>query len=367
MRFAHFIRVLIGAFTVAFGWVASAQQLAGPITFYYSPNASAHQPIVEAIDSATSSINMAMYHLSDPAVASALGRAAGRRVHVRILFDGGEWKNPADSALVDSLTAAGVTVRKASPFFSITHEKSMTLDGQVAMIGTMNIITKYMDMLDFGVFTSDAGVIREWNQVFEADWQNAATGGGVTPALSNPILVWSPVNSADRLIGLINSAQTSIVLFVENFGYTDLVTALGNAAKRGVAVRTLTPLCNIGSPGFNQPFNATLRANGVDARMVPGPAAPDLPYIHAKSIVVDGSVIYLGSENFSFNSLTKAREVGIVTATVDLAKGVTSLFEQVWPKAQLPPDTSSYNCSAFGSAPAMTATLRLPKIFDLAQ
>ena len=36
------------------------------------------------------------------------------------------------------------------------------------------------------------------------------------------------------------------------------------------------------------------------------------PYVHAKSLVADGARAYVGSENFTQNSLTNNRELGII-------------------------------------------------------
>ncbi len=43
------------------------------------------------------------------------------------------------------------------------------------------------------------------------------------------------------------------------------------------------------------------------------------PYVHAKAIVADGTVAYVGSENFTVNSLDSNREIGLfLTADVNI-------------------------------------------------
>jgi len=37
-------------------------------------------------------------------------------------------------------------------------------------------------------------------------------------------------------------------------------------------------------------------------------------YIHAKAMVIDGGEAFVGSENFSYDSLNRDRELGLVTA-----------------------------------------------------
>ena len=40
------------------------------------------------------------------------------------------------------------------------------------------------------------------------------------------------------------------------------------------------------------------------------------PYIHAKSIVVDGTAAYVGSENFTTSSLQYNRELGVIVTVL---------------------------------------------------
>jgi phosphatidylserine/phosphatidylglycerophosphate/cardiolipin synthase-like enzyme len=52
-------------------------------------------------------------------------------------------------------------------------------------------------------------------------------------------------------------------------------------------------------------------------------------FIHAKLVVVDGQRLFLGSENFSTNSITRNREVGVVLDQKDFdVAGVQSVFEK---------------------------------------
>jgi phosphatidylserine/phosphatidylglycerophosphate/cardiolipin synthase-like enzyme len=326
---------------------ASAQSLNGPIEFFSSPKQAAHQPIIDAIDQAQHSINMVMFHLSDPAVGSALMFAAKRGVNVRVIFDKGQWRSPKDTQLTEDMKTAGVNVVQASTGFRITHEKAMVIDDKKAMISTMNQIKTFLTMLDFGIFTYDQGVIAEFNKVFEVDWQNASTNSKDTPELDNPHLIWSPVNAADRLIALIKSSQTRVELMVENLGFDGIQEALISAAQRGVQVRVAVPFCDAVKPDFDYPFVQALRKGNVDARMLPGPASTALPYLHAKSIVVDQKNVFLGSENFSYSSLNLSREVGIIVSDDTLAGNVDAIFENLWTNVRLPPDSGGYKCSTF--------------------
>ncbi|MEO8801665.1 MAG: phospholipase D-like domain-containing protein, partial [Polyangiaceae bacterium] len=51
------------------------------------------------------------------------------------------------------------------------------------------------------------------------------------------------------------------------------------------------------------------------------------PYIHAKAIIVDGTAMYVGSENLTQNSLENNRELGVVTANASAIKTVQAAID----------------------------------------
>lgn len=51
------------------------------------------------------------------------------------------------------------------------------------------------------------------------------------------------------------------------------------------------------------------------------------PIIHAKSALVDDTYSYLGSENYSTNSLDQNREIGILTKS---SSGFVQMFHKVF-------------------------------------
>jgi cardiolipin synthase A/B len=68
------------------------------------------------------------------------------------------------------------------------------------------------------------------------------------------------------------------------------------------------------------------------------------PYIHAKMIIADQKRAFVGSENLSLNSLTAAREVGIIVSDPGAVGFFESKFNQDWTVAIKPPAASSVTC-----------------------
>ncbi len=303
-----------------------------------------HQPILHAIDNAKSQILIVMFHLSNPKIVTALTQAEARGIEVKIILDRNiATRSKASPGIIQELTDAGAEVQLSSPAFSITHEKSLLIDKKTLFITTMNLMKIPDKFRDYGLVTENKAAVAEYQKFFDVDWKNAQDRTGITPP-SQTRLVWSPLASTAQLTKLIASAKVSVDLAVENLGSEDIANALAQAKANKVNVRVVVPACVMGeTPNRNEPYLDRLMNAGANVRVMAGPYSADNPYMHAKLIVVDGKKFYLGSINFSFNSLRKAREVGILTENKTLSGEVLAFFEtdfasaktrtigQVWP------------------------------------
>lgn len=286
-----------------------------------------------------------MFHLTVPEVVDALASAAGRGVDVRIILDGKNLEGHGSAAVAQSLVDRGVHVTSSSPAFSITHVKAMVVDESRAYVMSLNLTRPYDHTRDYAVVTDDHDVIAEFDRVFDADIDNAANRTKNTPALTDPALVWSPVDAEPRLVALVDSAQKSILATTENLGDKPIGAALVRAAARGVKVRVLVPLCDQNTdPLRNVKPVAELDRVHVDARLMPGPPSREQPYMHAKMVIVDGARAFVGSINFSANSMHHARELGIVFEDRTAITAFSNTFEADWRFAVPPPDETKGLC-----------------------
>nr|WP_295901987.1 phospholipase D-like domain-containing protein [uncultured Bdellovibrio sp.] len=289
-----------------------------------------HEQINSAIDKAQSSIEMVMFHLSDLESVDHLIGAQKRGVQVRIILDEKLVQKGSAAQIKDHLVGEGVDVRSSPPGFSITHEKAMVIDKKTALISSINLTRNGAFTRDFGIFTSDTGVINEMGSVFESDWSNSSMQlMPPTPQLSNDRLAWSPVNSKEKILALLDSAKKSISLEVENLGSAEIIAMLQKKSHEGIAVTVLVPLCVEGGMDQkrNVPFLKNLAASGVKALAAVSPYTAENPYIHAKAIVVDSQAVFVGSENLSHNSLDLARELGIIERQPDITAKVESIIK----------------------------------------
>lgn len=267
-------------------------------------------PIYNLIQSATRSIDMTMYELVDTQAQALLCQAAGNGVAVRVILDQ-NLEYSSNLSAYNQLNSCGAKSVWAWTKYDATHEKSIVVDGSTAAIMTLNLTSRYYsDTRDFAVIENDAADVAAIESTFNADFA-AQT---ITPPVGDD-LVWSPTNAKTQLLNIINGAQTTLQVENEEMSYSTIVTALENAAKRGVTVS----VCMTNDDNdYATEFNALKKA-GVHIATYAYTAPL---YIHAKAIVADygtsSARAFVGSENFSSNSLNYNRELGLISTDATL-------------------------------------------------
>jgi phosphatidylserine/phosphatidylglycerophosphate/cardiolipin synthase-like enzyme len=279
---------------------ATAQAGSATYTVYTDPQAG-YAWIYHLIDGARHSIDLTMYELSDSTAEADLGKAAAAGVDVRVILDGG-YEKSANTAAYDYLRAHHVHVAWSPSRYTITHQKTLTIDDHTTAIMTGNLTSRYYSTTrDFTVVEDDPADVKAVVATFDADYraQAVSPGGG-------DHLVWSPTDSQSRLVSLISSASKRLSVENEEMDDSAITSALAAAAKRGVTVEvTMTNDDNDYARAFD-----TLAAAGVHVHTY---AYTATLYIHAKVVIADGDRMFLGSENFSPTSLTDNRELGLIT------------------------------------------------------
>ena len=303
-------------------------------------------PILQAIDSARSEIRLGICNLSDPQIGAALAAAVARGVDVRVIVDRADYDaKPPERAELATLIGQGVSVHLSNAVFPQSFEKEMVIDRSRVLIMTMCLVPEtFQDTRDYGLILADPRTIREVTSVFDTDWAFSAPPGGSTPAynptppLRAPDLIWGPTNATARLSQLIQSAHRSIDATTELLSDPYLEGQLIAAAHRGVRVRLILPVVPRGAPS-NAAQIAFLAGQGIAVRVTTAQAPPPgaLPYMHAKSMIVDGRAAYLGSIDLDTTEATRDRELGITFRLRSLIAPLAARFQADWNAAQPPP------------------------------
>jgi len=270
--------------------------------------------IYNLVASATKSIDMTMYELTDATVISSLGKAAAAGLTVRVILDQNEEKK-SNTPAYDTLAENGVSVHWANPAFAVTHQKTITVDAATSAIMTLNLTPEYYaETRDLAVITNDAADIAAIETTFNADFQNAV----ITPPTGDN-LVWSPTNARSAIEALISGAGRSLLMAQEELSDAGIQSAVEAALGRGVAV---TLVQENQDSKYTSALN-TLKSAG--ARIAVYTSSTGY-YIHAKTVLADYGTaqakLFVGSENFSTDSLDKNRELGLIISDPASMTGV---------------------------------------------
>lgn len=299
------------------GAASDAGQGASPatssVTIQVQPTDSG-DALLKAIRGAKKSIHMTMYLLSNDQVIGALGDLATAGKDVKVVLNKTFPPNGgSNDGTFQRLQQRGVSVVWAPPGYSFTHAKTIVIDGEKAVIMTMNLTeTSARTNREFIAIDTDPADVADVESLFEADYANTSvkvTGKLVVspPASTN-------TDARSRLTSLIESATTSVDVEVQSLSDEGIVGAIVAAQQRNLKVRVVVS-GETDTTTAQSAALAKLRAAGVPV------AAATTPDIHAKAIVVDGARAFVGSQNFTSTALFSNREVGVVIdAAVEVAK-----------------------------------------------
>jgi cardiolipin synthase len=292
------------------------------------------EAILSLIDQARGQLFLKQFKLQSEAVLEALRRAKERGVEVRVMLNphtsGGQRCNDDTFA---RLRGWGMDTVWTSEHFPVTHEKSMVIDGQAALISTFNLADKYFtETRDYGVLSRNAAVVAQVLAGFEADWQRTF----FQPDLAIG-LVWSSAHSRGQMARLIDTAKQTLWIQHPKFVDAVILERIVCARERGVKVRVL---CG-GKHGISDwdiydTFSSlrVMRRFGVKVRR------QKQLKLHAKLILVDGTYAQTGSMNIDRSAFDLRRELGIESDAPEVVARLKATFAADWALAHPydPPD-----------------------------
>src|SRR3984957_5933414 len=282
---------------------SGASEATVPVVKVWTEPASGYGFLDAAIVSARRSIDVSMYELSDPTLDHALVARAAAGVDVRVILDA-DYEGTTENASAFAFLHASKVHVEWAPSNQIFHAKYVVIDGRVAYVGTGNPQSFYFSSTrDFWVEVTRSSDVRAVTGTFDAVFARSYATS------SAPGLVWSP-GSTSSLVGLIESARHTLLVENEEMDSASVESALGGAARRGVAVDGVMSESSSWTTALEDPARYGVHVRVLGSSQV---------YIHAKVICVDCAgnlgTVFIGSENFSTSSLSYNRELGVITTT----------------------------------------------------
>lgn len=291
-----------------------------------------------------------------------LGEKHREGVEVRVLYDSlGSMETPR--SFFDELRSQGIEVREFRPINPVKtpliwnihrrdHRKIVVVDGKTGFTGGINIDSTYLSastsrpgpkrgLKDGWRDTHvriDGPAVAQLQQLFLESWKEAggAPAGRDDAAAIQPVgktlvtIVGNSSESDDRslygtYLAAFNCASHRLWITHAYFAPNDdLLTAMTDAAQRGVDVRLIVPSFTDSTIVLNatQATYTRLLQSGVKIYELKD------ALLHAKSVVIDGTVTIVGSANLDMRSFLHNEEVNAIVISRDVGQRMEQVFER---------------------------------------
>jgi len=299
------------------------------------------EQLVSFINSATTTIDVAIYDFDLEDVAGALAQAAARGVRVRMVTD------------TDTLTSDDPKIKKALGVIkkakipivdderpAIMHDKFVVVDGAAVWTGSWNFTdgdTYHLN--NNAIRISSPELAQNYATEFEQMFIERKFGPSKLASTPNLLLSIGGVRVenyfaprdrvADRIITRLQQARQSIHFLAFSFTSKPIGDALIERARAGVQVAGVFE--TTGSQTESSQF-APLKRAKIDV------LTDGNPYVmHHKVFVVDGRTVIFGSFNFTNNAERDNDENLLIVDDPGLARAFEAEFQRVREVALHPP------------------------------
>jgi phosphatidylserine/phosphatidylglycerophosphate/cardiolipin synthase-like enzyme len=292
------------------------------------------QVLIEAIDRARLSADVAIYSLNLWSIRNALLRAHRRGVVVRMVME----SDNMDSREVRDLQDEGIPI-VGDQQEGLMHDKFIVLDRSEVWTGSMNYTTG-------GVYKDDNNLIcihalqaaSQYSHEFEQMFTQGHFGPRKQAILpipgmqigTTPVEIYfSPRNGvANHLLAWIDSARVSIYFLAFSFTSNDLGDALRQRALDGIKVEGVMDDGQVRSNQGTE-FDA-FRQAGLPVRLDGNVSG----LMHHKVMIIDESIVITGSYNFTSSAELRNDENLIILEDRKIAAEFLDEFKRIYYEAQ---------------------------------
>ncbi len=265
------------------------------MTIFIEPQAGV-RPVITFIQRARGTLDINVYLMTDRRIIRAITHDVRRGIRVRILIDRRPYGGRPRGEIA-RLRATGAQVHYAPARFTgryrFDHAKYM-VNGQATEIGTANLTwSAFHKNREYCDITRQPAIAHALHVVFTADWHNRPAGNA-----PRHTLVLSP-GATPALVAAIRQPG-GVCIESEELGKDRAI--LEALRAKGAQARILLPATL--NP-YDRHIAQGLAMDGVRVRYLAA------PYLHAK-LIAGPTETFLGSENFTWTSLNRNREVGII-------------------------------------------------------
>lgn len=275
------------------------------------------------IRQATTSLDIAVFDISDMAIVTELIKAQNRGVVVRIVTDSDNLRDKDDPTkprdATELLRESGIPIRDDQRG-AFMHHKFIVADGAVVWFGSMNLTTTSMyDHNNNGLIIRSRRVAANFEHEFDRLFVDGMFGGARDevqyPATSigqaEVRTYFSPNGGIrDAIVEAVAGARKRIRFMAFTFTEDAIAKAMIERHKDGVDVEGIFDSCLIDS---RSQYYA-LRSAGIRAWRDGNQAL-----MHHKVIIIDDEIVIMGSYNFTANAESSNNEALAIILSHKLA------------------------------------------------
>ncbi len=291
--------------------------------------------LIEALDSAQNSLDIAIYELKLDEIGDAILAARDRGVKVRMVTD-------TDSLEEDETL---IRLKKAKiPIIpdersAIMHNKFVVVDGQAVWTGSWNFtVNDTYRNNNNGIFIQSPELAQtyagEFEELFNEEFGPKSPANTAQPQLKiGDTLIetcFAPEDlCADQLMVLLSQAQKSLRFMAFSFTHDGIGETVIDRAKAGVEVHGVFE--TRGSETESSQWGAMKKAK-LDVWQDGNPYT-----MHHKVFIIDDKTVVLGSFNFTGSADESNDENMLVIHNSEIAQQFLAEFDRVYDQAQNPP------------------------------
>ena len=318
--------------------------------------------ILNAIEAAQQSLWIEMYEFTDVNIANKLlaKKAANPNFDLQFLYEPRNFPSvlSPDGQQLPSWVQPNQAIKTNGGTVGYHHAKFMLIDGSTAYIMTANFTkaalggTSDITNREYIICDTDPQDIQTLQAIFMADQQ-----GKPLPSQLPPNLVITDINAHAMLRALLDSAQQSIYIQVESIADPNIGSRQAQSRSiEGALLSAVQPPRSVQDIKIMLPplpgANTTMLTvdNSTFIKDLSGASSIAITtnaqyYMHAKLILIDQRLAFIGSQNLTRESLNYNREVGIIISNADIVKALSTTFMYDWIGAQ-PPHAPSMPASS---------------------
>lgn len=353
-----------------------------------SPDCS-YRLVRDALNAASETLDLYIYNLSAGHLLELLRDAKDRGVAVRIMYDvmdtRGDEKNKIKQLEVETKEAPSSGRRKV---FTVCHQKFAVIDNKSLLLGSANWAASAIPKVtvphkfkkgnrEWLIHITDEGIAAWFGELFQADWDIVEMEGpqGAAGALAVEVPVVGEIEARAAAVTvppvvfdisepLAEGATVTPILSPDN--YFKLVRKLIRAAQESVYIEQQYIVAG-GAKTQGLLEELAARKGQVKIRIIVSPAyleswnktketleAADLldclrainldsfTHLHNKGVLVDGRYSVVTSTNMSENSITQAREAGVLIDSDEIGGYYRKVFDVDWETGIDPADVASH-------------------------